>query len=118
MSGHAAGQVPAMKRLWVRAVAAPAACMVWLLALTVVGAAALETGHPAVGGPVLVLDALSVFAAILVLPAWVVQPVTGPPPDGRPPRGGITPLPLRILGDADEGADEDTGEDTDSRAAA
>jgi hypothetical protein len=96
---HARPVAAAMTKLWVRALVAPTAFLVWFFALGFVGAGALESGHRALGRPVLLFDVLSLFAALIILPAWVLQPLTRPP-EG-PPRGGITPLPLRVTEEAD-----------------
>jgi hypothetical protein len=82
-----------MKHVWVRAIVAPLVYLPFLVGLTEVGGAAQDDGHRAIGDPVLIFAALSLFVAVMIVPAWILQPRT-PSPGGRPPRGRILPFPV------------------------
>lgn len=82
----------ALGHVWVRAIVAPSVYLTFLFGLFGLARAELKHGDPGLGQSMVIFLAVSVFAAIFIGPAWVIQPRT--PPRGGPPRGGVLPLPL------------------------
>jgi hypothetical protein len=82
-----------MDRIWVRALVALATYLTYSAVLWLIGEFALVHGQ-AIGDAVLYFDSLSLFAAVIVGPAWIFQRFLSAPRGGGGRKGAVVRLPV------------------------
>ncbi|HEY2296290.1 MAG TPA: hypothetical protein VGH43_01075 [Jatrophihabitans sp.] len=88
-----------MDRIWVRALVALATYLTYSIVLWLIGDFALVHGQ-GFGDAILYFDSLSLFAAVILGPAWIFQRFLSAPPGPRGRKGAVVRLPV------DDGYDE------------